>query len=303
MTHQYGKNVALRDVSFDLNGNRIVGLLGSNGAGKSTCMNIICGVFSPTKGDVLLNGESIREHPLEAKRYLGYLPQTPPVYPEFTVDEYLEFCAKLRGVPSEKVRSAVERAKEMVDVSHFSSRLIGALSGGYRQRVAIAQAVIHEPKFVVLDEPTNGLDPVQVLEVRGLIRDVAKTATVLISTHVMSEVEALCEEILMIEGGVIVFRGSVSDFADIVPTTAAVAKFRGVPKLADVESIPGVQEVETISEGRLRLSVSDTDELLDHFCSECVRRDLVLEELFWERSSLEDVFAKLSQVSSSARTS
>ena len=148
---------------------------------------------------MLIDGHSIREAPLEAKARIGFLPQQAPLYPELTVDEYLRYCADLRNIPQASIRPAVEAAKERCGIAHFSQRLIGALSGGYRQRVGLAQAILHNPSLVVLDEPTNGLDPNQILVVRDLIKEIAEERTVLLSTHILSEVEVLCDAIKMIE--------------------------------------------------------------------------------------------------------
>ncbi|HEY0175862.1 MAG TPA: ABC transporter ATP-binding protein, partial [Pedobacter sp.] len=163
LSHKYSSSWAIRDINMEISQSGIVGLLGSNGAGKSTTMNILCGALNQTEGKVLINGVDIREEPEIAKRDIGFLPQTAPLYLELTVDEYLIYCAELRLIPKDKIKAALDDAKERCGITHFSKRLIGNLSGGYRQRVGIAQAIIHRPKLVVLDEPTNGLDPNQII--------------------------------------------------------------------------------------------------------------------------------------------
>ena len=179
LSHRYSIQWAIKDINFEIPEKGIFGLLGSNGAGKSTIMNILCGVLKPTQGDVQIKGISMSENPVVAKQYIGFLPQDPPVHVELTVEEYLSFCAGLRGIPREKVRKAVDEVMERCAIAHFRKRLIRNLSGGYRQRVGIAQAIIHSPDFVVLDEPTNGLDPNQIMEVRHLIKDIAEERTVI----------------------------------------------------------------------------------------------------------------------------
>lgn len=159
LSHRYNVQWAIRDINFEIDQRGVVGLLGSNGAGKSTTMNIICGVLKQTQGEVYIDGINFRENPVEAKRNIGFLPQKPPLYMDFTVDEYLTYCADLRMVDKRDVKKAVDEAKARCGITHFSSRLVRNLSGGYQQRVGIAQAIVHNPKFVVLDEPTNGLDP------------------------------------------------------------------------------------------------------------------------------------------------
>ena len=212
LSHRYSVQWAIKDINFEIKRKGTLGLLGSNGAGKSTTMNIICGVLNQTEGEVYINGINLREHPVEAKKYIGFLPQKPPLYPDLTVDEYLTHCALMRHVEKAQVKTAVEKAKSRCGISHFSKRLIRNLSGGYQQRVGIAQAIVHNPKFVVLDEPTNGLDPNQIVEVRHLIKEIAEDHSVMLSTHILPEVQATCDDIKMIEHGEVVFSGSMEDF-------------------------------------------------------------------------------------------
>ncbi len=190
LSHRYAVQWAVRDINFEIHQKGILGLLGSNGAGKSTTMNIICGVLNQTEGDVYINGINMRENPVEAKKYIGFLPQFPPLYPELTVDEYLVYCAQLRLMKGSRIRKAVDVAEEKCSITHFKDRLIGNLSGGYKQRVGIAQAIVHNPRLVVLDEPTNGLDPLQIVEIRNLIKEIAQDRAVLLSTHILPEVQA-----------------------------------------------------------------------------------------------------------------
>lgn len=216
LSHRYSVDWAIRDINFSIEKNGILGLLGSNGAGKSTTMNIICGVLNQTEGDVFINGIDLRKNPVEAKKQIGFLPQKPPLHPDLTVDEYLVHCAVLRRMEKSKIRAAVDAAKERCEIAHFSDRLIKNLSGGYQQRVGIAQAIVHNPRFVVLDEPTNGLDPNQIVEIRNLIKELATDHAVLFSTHILSEVQATCDEIRMIDHGKVVFSGSMKEFNDYV---------------------------------------------------------------------------------------
>lgn len=171
LSHRYSVHWAVRDINFEILKNGIYGLLGSNGAGKSTTMNIMCGVLKPTRGNVFIKGINTRENPVEAKRHIGFLPQQPPLHVDLTVEEYLEYCASLRHIPSKQIHKAVIDVMGKCGISHFQKRLIRNLSGGYQQRVGIAQAIIHKPDFVVLDEPTNGLDPNQIMEIRHLVKE------------------------------------------------------------------------------------------------------------------------------------
>ena len=196
LSHRYSVQWAIRDIDFEINQRGILGLLGSNGAGKSTTMNIICGVLKQTEGNVYINGIDLRENPVEAKKNVGFLPQKAPLHLDFTVDEYLTYCAELHMVDKTRIKAAVDEAKERCGITHFSKRVLRNLSGGYQQRVGIAQAIVHNPKFVVLDEPTNGLDPNQIVEVRHLIKEIAEERSVLLSTHILSEVQATCRELI-----------------------------------------------------------------------------------------------------------
>ncbi|WEK38417.1 MAG: ABC transporter ATP-binding protein [Candidatus Pseudobacter hemicellulosilyticus] len=205
LSHRYSHQWAIRDINIDISEYGITGLLGSNGAGKSTTMNILCGSLNQTEGSVTINGINMRQEPKRAKREIGFLPQQPPLYMDMTVDEYLRYSAGLRHIPKDQVRPAMTEVKERCGITHFSNRLIRNLSGGYRQRVGIAQSIIHRPRVVVLDEPTNGLDPNQIIEVRSLIRDIAQERVVIFSSHILSEVQLLCKTIVMIENGKIVF--------------------------------------------------------------------------------------------------
>ncbi len=208
-------------------------------------MNIMCGVLNQTEGEVFVNGISLRENPVEAKKYIGFLPQKPPLYADFTVDEYLVFTVRNSGTWSLKsIRAAVDYAKEKCGIMHYSKRLISNLSGGYQQRVGIAQAIVHNPLFVVLDEPTNGLDPNQIVEIRHLIKEIAVDRAVMLSTHILSEVQATCDEIKMIEHGNVVFSGTIRDFNNYMAPSTLVTILENPPQTEELEKIPGILKVE-----------------------------------------------------------
>lgn len=204
LSKDYGPFHAVRDVSFTASAGEVVGFLGPNGAGKTTTMRLITGYLPPTSGEVLVDGASVREKPLEAKRKIGYLPELPPVYPEMTVNEYLHFVGRLRRLPSKQRKDAVERACKKTALSDVRHRVLGHLSKGYRQRVGIAQAILHDPPLLILDEPTAGLDPRQILETRQLVRELAGNHTVIVSTHILSEASASCERVVIINRGALV---------------------------------------------------------------------------------------------------
>src|SRR6202012_4449520 len=216
LSHKYSTSWAIRDINMEIDHSGIVGLLGSNGAGKSTTMNILCGCLNQTEGSVAVGGIDMRKDPEAAKRLIGFLPQNAPLYMDLTVDEYLVYCANLRKMEKTDIRPAVEAAKESCGIGHFSGRLIRNLSGGYRQRVGIAQAIVHKPALVVLDEPTNGLDPNQLIEAPKLSREIALDHAVLLSSHILPEIQLLCKEIVMIEGGRVVFADTMDAFNNYI---------------------------------------------------------------------------------------
>lgn len=203
LVKRYGTNYALNDISFEIGDGEIVGLLGPNGAGKSTTMNILTGYLSSTSGAAYINGIDILENPIEAKKFVGFLPEQPPVYPEMTVMEYLNFVYELKGCTLDR-KAHIDEILAVVKLTDVKDRLIGNLSKGYKQRVGIAQAIVGDPKVVVFDEPTVGLDPKQILEVRNLIRTLGKRHTVILSTHILAEVQAVCERVIIINKGVII---------------------------------------------------------------------------------------------------
>ena len=295
LSHRYTIQWAIRDINFEITRNGIYGLLGSNGAGKSTTMNIMCGVLRPTEGDVYIKGVSIRENPVEAKRHIGFLPQTPPLHPDLTVTEYLEYCAGLRHVPDKDISKAVKEAMGRCGISHFSKRLIRNLSGGYQQRVGIAQAIIHNPEFVVLDEPTNGLDPNQIVEIRHLIKEIAEDRTVVLSTHILSEVQATCDYIRMIEQGNLVFAGTVDEFDNYIIPNTLVVTLVAAPPVEELRSIPGVSGVEELGGMKYRLQYTDFQEVTERLVETSVTRGWRLTEVYREKSSLDAVFAELSK--------
>lgn len=201
LTKKYGDQLALNDLSFTVEDGKIYGLLGPNGAGKSTCMNIMTGYIAATEGEVKINGFDIVKDAEEAKKHIGYLPEIPPLYPDMKVREYLEFAAELKKVKKEERRQEIEDVMEKTFISDMQNKLIKNLSKGYRQRVGLAQAMLGNPSVIILDEPTVGLDPKQILEIRELILELKKEHTIILSSHILSEVSAVCDEIMIISKG------------------------------------------------------------------------------------------------------
>lgn len=298
LSHRYSVQWAVRDIDLEIKANGIYGLLGSNGAGKSTIMNIMCGVLKPTSGTIVINGADMKTDPVKAKLNIGFLPQKPPLYNDLTVEEYLSYCASLRQIPGSEVRAAVERTMEKCGITHFSKRLIRNLSGGYQQRVGIAQAIIHSPSIVVFDEPTNGLDPNQILEIRNLIHDIAKEHTVILSTHILSEVQAICDHIFMIEQGKVVFSGSVDDFNNYITPDTLFVELRNAPSLDELQSVDDVVKVDDLGGNKFRIHFDVTHDLIQRLVRLSVEKNWELNEIRLERSSLDEIFADLSKQSS-----
>jgi ABC-2 type transport system ATP-binding protein len=295
LAHKYSDTWAIRDINIEIAQAGIIGLLGSNGAGKSTTMNIICGVLNQTTGDVYIDGIDLRKDPKAARRQIGFLPQNPPLYLDLTIDEYLVYSAHLRLMEKEKIRPAVEEVKERCGLGHFSSRLIRNLSGGYRQRVGIAQAIIHKPKLVVLDEPTNGLDPNQLIEARKLIREISQDHTVLLSSHILSEINLLCREIIMIESGRIVFSDSMDAFNNYVQAKSILLRVDNPPPLHELKQVPGVAQVEFISAGQARIWFSNgQDDIAEKLAAAALAGGWKLREISFDKHLLDDIFKELS---------
>lgn len=294
LSHRYSQQWAIKDISFEIHRRGILGLLGSNGAGKSTTMNILCGVLSQTEGKVIIDGIDIRENPGEAKKRIGFLPQQAPLHLEQTVDEYLTFCAHIRLLPRNEIKKAVETVKERCGVAHFSKRQIGNLSGGYRQRVGIAQAIIHKPLLVVLDEPTNGLDPNQILEVRQLIKEIAAERSVIFSSHILAEVQATCHDIIMIEGGQIVFQNTMQAFNNYIAPDSLIVTFEAPPTTEALEAVAGITKVERIEDKTYRMHFTDATGISEKVVVKSVQDGWRLKEINLEKSSLDAIFAQLS---------
>jgi ABC-2 type transport system ATP-binding protein len=295
LSHRYSVQWAIRDINFEILAHGVYGLLGSNGAGKSTVMNIMCGVLKQTEGNVLVKGIDTRKHPVEAKRHIGFLPQRPPLHVDLTVEEYLVHCANVRLMPGHMVSRAVDDVIERCGIGHFRKRLVRNLSGGYQQRLGIAQAIIHQPAFVVLDEPTNGLDPNQIMEIRYLIKEIAQEHTVLLSTHILSEVQVTCDHIRMIEEGSLVFAGTVEEFDNYITPNSLMLSMISAPGEEELLRVPGVLGVEALGGLRYRIKFADEKDIAERIIETSVARGWRLTEISIEKSSLDSIFAELSK--------
>ena len=294
--HRYSQNWALRGISFSLDEYGVVGLLGSNGAGKSTLMNILCGCLNQSQGSALVAGLDLKTKPLEARRRIGFLPQQAPLSTELNIEEYLRFCGSIRQIPSGELSSAVDFVIERCGLSPMRERLIGNLSGGYRQRVGIAQALIHRPSLVVLDEPTVGLDPNQLSGVRELIREIGEDHMVLFSTHILSEVDALCRDVLMIEQGDVIFHGEIESFRTLAAPHSVILVCSSAPSTKNIRSSHrSISDVEAISPSRFRIQTDGDRSVTEALISRAYADGWGIQEISFERSSLEDVFKNLTK--------
>lgn len=295
LSHKYSANWAIEDINIELKDNEILGLLGSNGAGKSTTMNIICGVLNQTEGDVFINGINLRENPIEAKRCIGFLPQKPPVYPDLTVEEYLTHTAYLRLVPEKEISTHLEDALTRCGLQHMRSRLIRNLSGGYQQRVGIAQAIIHKPKLVIFDEPTTGLDPNNIAGVKELIKHISTDTAVILCSHILPDVQEICKTIKMIEDGKLVFSDSVEAFNDYVEPDTITATMLNPPTKEELEKLAGVKSVEFLRPTEVEVKFDITSNVSAQIIELGVKNNWQLQEVSIKKQSLDLIFAHLSR--------
>lgn len=295
ITKYYGAQAALKDVSFKINSGEVVGFIGPNGAGKSTLMKIICGFLPPSSGSVIVNGFDVIEQSLEVRKNIGYLPEHNPLYPEMYITEYLEFVGGIF-----KIKNSKSRIAEMINITGLEReqhKKIGALSKGYRQRVGLAQALIHDPSVLVLDEPTTGLDPNQIVEIRGLISEAGKSKTILLSTHIMQEVEAICHKIVVINKGEIV----ADEFAKDIYNRSGSKEFSVMVELNSVmeektiESIPNVKKVLKVNDKNWILSNAEGIDFREEVFNFAVKNHVTVLSMQRLEKSLEEVFRELTK--------
>ncbi len=296
----YAATCALSDVSFEVRRGEVLGFLGPNGAGKSTTMNILTGNLAPSRGRVWINGVDLLDEPKRAKRALGYLPEHPPLYRELTVDEYLQYCARLHGLRGMALRKALDLAKQRCGLTAMGKRLIGNLSKGYQQRVGLAQALIHEPPVLILDEPTVGLDPAQMREMRALIRELGRECAVILSSHILPEVQATCDRVLIIHQGRIVLSDSIEGLAQRMHASSLRVAFRNTPGPEALNDIPGVQRAERMDEQAWRIYFEPPHSPAEAIMARAAQQGWRLIELTPERVTLEDVFMHITRTEEAA---
>jgi ABC-2 type transport system ATP-binding protein len=305
LTKYYGQTPAVKDISFEINTGQIVGFLGPNGAGKSTTMKMITTYLAQTQGKVFVDGLDTEEKPIEVRRKIGYLPEQNPLYLDMNVMDYLKFAAELESVPKSEIKAAVDRVVDICGLQEVRHKDIGELSKGYKQRVGLAQAMVHNPEVLILDEPTSGLDPNQIIEIRKLIKKLGKEKTLVLSTHIMQEVEATCDRVLIINKGEIVADGSPDSLQD---------KFRGKVEInliikkdtidkdlieRAISSISNIERARVVKDDdktiTLHISAQKGHDVREEIFRKLVSMNLVMLGLHQEEKSLEDIFRLLTK--------
>jgi len=295
LTRYYGSHCAVNSVSFTLAKGEVLGFLGSNGAGKTTTMQMLCGNLAPSAGQITINGYDLLDHPKAAKLSLGYLPDTPPLYKELTVQEFLLYCAGLHGITRNSVTAAIERAQERCGLTEVSDRLIVNLSKGFQQRVGIAQAILHNPEVIVLDEPTVGLDPIQIREIRTLIRELGQDHGVILSTHILTEVQESCTHVQIIDQGQLILNETIAGLNRQMDTGTLQVVTRLAPDIDSLLTIPGVNSIESIAANRIIIHHSVTANPAEQIAAQIIAAGSGLQELTPVKRSMEDIFISLTR--------
>lgn len=301
LTKRYGEHVAVDHLSFRVEKGQIYGFLGPNGAGKSTTMNMITGYLAPSEGTVVIDGKDIQKEPEEAKRKVGYLPEIPPLYTDMTVEEYLIFAAELKKIPAKERKEQVEKVMEMTRIADMRGRLIRNLSKGYRQRVGLAQAILGDPEVLILDEPSVGLDPKQIIEIRDLIRQLGENHTIILSSHILSEVSAVCDHIMIIAHGQLVASDSPEGLQKLMKGSMELeltvkSEYERLESI--LKEIPGVEALEQTAspeKGMVKVKVmtGENRDVREAVFFALADEKLPIMEMVHSEKSLEDIFLEL----------
>lgn len=290
---RYGSHIAVADLSLELARGDVLGLLGPNGAGKSTTLRMLAGCLSPSSGSVTINDADMREQPREAKSALGYLPEHPPLYPELSVRDYLNYCAGLQGIARNQRKPAVDSACQDCGLTQVSNRIIRNLSKGYQQRVGIAQAILHRPPLIILDEPTVGLDPNQILEIRELIKRLAEKHSIILSSHILSEIQATCTQVCIINHGQLVFSSDMQSLTANKRGLTLKLGLRKPPGVAELTALPGIESVDTQSNELFLIHCQDGADPRDALVKLALNKGWGPYELQATHRSLEEIFVDL----------
>jgi len=300
ISRSFGSHAAVREVDLTLRRGEVLGLLGPNGAGKTTTMQMLTGNLAPSAGSIAICGRDLIDEPVAAKRHIGYLPEQPPLYRDLTVDEYLGLAARLHRVPRARVAAAVDTAKTRCGLADTGRKLIGTLSRGFQQRVGIAQALVHEPDVVILDEPTVGLDPNQIREIRALIRELAAGRTIVLSTHILSEVEAVCDRVEIMHEGRLVYGDAIAALDARARGRQLHLALRHPPEIATLAAVNGVAGVEPVGDGVFLVNRDPEVDPTAALVTQSVADGWGLYEIGPAHTRLEDVFMRLTRSGTTA---
>ena len=291
----FGNRLAVNNITLELKRGEVLGFLGPNGAGKTTTMQMLTGNLAPSGGAISICGIDLLDEPVAAKAHIGFLPEVPPLYRELTVDEYLTLAAKLHRLPRARRADDIGSAKQRCGLADAGRKLIGTLSKGYQQRVGIAQAIVHQPDVVILDEPTIGLDPNQIREIRGLIRELGGAHSVILSTHILPEVEAVCDRVQIMHHGNLVYGDTIAALKQIHSGSNALVGLRRPPPLAELAAVPGVVAAESAEPTLFRVQFAEMRDASDALVKRAAASDWGLYRLQPAQTSLEDVFVNLTR--------
>lgn len=289
----YGLQQAVNQLDFEIYRGEVLGFLGPNGAGKSTSMKMLSGNLAPNEGEIIINGYDLLSQPKQAKAHIGYLPEQPPLYKELTVIEFLAFCARINQIPSAKRQQAVNTVIDRCGLGNVKKRLISHLSKGYQQRVGIAQAIIHTPAVVILDEPTSGLDPIQIREIRQLIKDIAQEHSVILSTHILPEVQMLCDRVKIINQGSLVFNDTTQVLQQQMQSLSLLITLESPPSFETLERIEGISIVTALSNNHFKIQYQPNQNPTQRLLEAAIANQWQLTSLSPEQHSLEDVFMNI----------
>jgi len=296
LTKKFGQQAAVDDISFSVNQGEIVGFLGPNGAGKSTTMKIITTYLPPTRGKAMIFGQEVTEKPLQVRKMLGYLPEHNPLYLDMYVKEYLPFVGRLYGMKGKSLTTKVAEMVELTGLSREQHKKLGALSKGYRQRVGLAQALIHDPKVLILDEPTTGLDPNQIIEIRNLIKLMSKDKIVILSTHIMQEVQALCDRAIIINKGKIVADGKVNELQGTMQQVQVLSlEFSSPVDLSGLKALENIESIEEVNELNYTVKVSGHEDMRSQIFKMAGEKNWPLVGLKKEENTMEKIFQQLTK--------
>jgi len=300
LTRRFGSLQVIHNVSLELKRGEVLGLLGHNGAGKTTTLQMLTGCLLPSGGEVDICGVSLLHHPTQAKAHIGYLPETPPLYRELSVNDYLTFAARLRGMGSAEATEALAQTRQRCGLEAVGKKNIGTLSKGYQQRVGIAQAIIHQPDVIVLDEPTVGLDPAQIREIRALIRELGDTHSVILSTHLLGEVESVCDRVEIMQHGKLIYGDTSAHMQQHEGVSGFIVGLRNPPPLDVLEGIAGISHVEQLSATQFRMLHAPDSNPKAALLTLAEQQGWQLEQLTPLQATLEDVYVRITDAETAA---